>query len=187
MSSPRARASPSSAATRWSTSRRRRIDGQGNSVSAGREDRPHHLPPVRPPLLPPAEGRLRLLRLRRFAPTPRLRLGEAPVTVQLGGRGRETASSPWIANRNGRSLARRIPTRGPTTTARGRRARGTKLTRRPRVASSPSSPRWIPKARQSRPGPEAIAGSPLGKAPARRSTACPGRVTRFAQTTWWIR
>jgi hypothetical protein len=124
------------------------------------------------------------VRLRGYRPAPRLRLGEAEV---IPARGRDTAASPSTQKRSGSSIARLIPTRGPTATRRGRAVRANTAIRSPAVASVPSSSIVIPSARQSRPGP--VAESPLGDdgVAARSSTASPFRVTRFAQTTWWIR
>ena len=118
---------------------------KGNSVPPRREDRAHHLPALRPPLVPPPEGLLRFLRVRRYGPATRLRVGEAEVDRRAPrGRGRDTYGSSRTANRSGRFTARRIPTRGPRTI----RGRGPGTSRRamrePVTTSAPSSSRDDP-------------------------------------------
>jgi hypothetical protein len=84
-------------------------------------------------------------------------------------------------------MAFRTPTRGPARTGPTLSGAHRTSTRSPSTASAPSSAIVIPRNRQRRPGPEALAGSAPSAAPARRRTASPRRATRFAQTTWWIR
>src|SRR5208282_283169 len=124
-----ARVSRWCAATRLSTSHRRKTNhGKGNAVTTWGQDCPHHLPSLRPALLSPAEERLLLVRVREYGSPSHLRLEEAEV--EPPSRGRETAGSLSSAKRKGRSMAFRIPIRGPTRT-RPLRARGTRISNLP--------------------------------------------------------